>query len=51
MLPEHYEEEVRLFGYEDKMLSVTCTNVSEEDRTAVLQLMEDFDCAVYRPED
>lgn len=46
-----HTEEVRLFGYEDKMLSITCTNVSEADRTAVLHLMEGFGCAVYHPKD
>ena len=45
-----YTEEVRLFGYEGKMLSVTCTNVTQEDRAAILRLMEGFGCASYRPE-
>ena len=46
-----HTEEVGLFGYEDKMLSVTCTNVSEADRAAILQLMEEFGCSAYCPED
>lgn len=46
-----YTEEVRLFGYEGKMLSITCTNVSEADCAAILQIMEGFGCAAYRPED
>ena len=46
-----HTEEVRLFGYEGKMLSITCTNVPEADRTAILQRMAGFGCAVYRPED
>lgn len=46
-----HTEEVRLFGYEGKMLSITCTNVPEADRAAILQLMEGFGCASYQPED
>ena len=44
-----HTEEVRLFGYEDKMLSIYCTNVSQEDRTAILRIMEGFGCTVYCP--
>ena len=43
-------QEVSLYDYENKMLSVTCTNLSEGDRKAVVQLMEQFGCTVYRPE-
>ncbi len=43
-------QEVSLYGYENKMLSVTCTNLSEKDRNAVVQVMETFGCAVYSPE-
>lgn len=38
-----------LFGYEEKMLSVTCTNVLEADRMAILQMMEGFGCLPYEP--
>ena len=47
--PWHKTEEVRLFLYEDKMLSITCTNVPEADRTAILRIMEDFGCLPYEP--
>ena len=44
-----YVEEIMLFGYEEKMLSVTCTNVPEADRMAILQMMEGFGCLPYEP--
>ena len=43
--------EVRLFGYGDNMLSITCINVSETDRTAILRKMEGVGCTAYRPEE
>lgn len=46
-----HTEEVRLFGYGDKMLSITCINVSETDRTAILRKMEGVGCTAYRPEE
>lgn len=46
-----HTEEVRLFGYGDKMLSITCINMSETDRTAILRKMEGVGCTVYRPEE
>ena len=46
--PWHVEE-IMLFGYEEKMLSVTCTNVPEADRMAILQMMEGFGCLPYEP--